>query len=186
MEEPTVWGKFSTFSVKTYVPFLKDMFPGCAELVSLHCVGEWWQQDCFLRLWDTPPMDSSVLPVCFRNFHHLYQFIDYFIAVVLAMPLKASRLPLAMISRRKCSWTAVWCGTMPLSEHYLLYLFKWYRLIIVSTRWKVSLWAINGRPRLMAWPHCERLMAWPHESTNYSVRLRKFQECYLWRKFYIT
>ena len=56
---------------------------------------------------------------------------------------------LAMISRWKCSWAAVWCGTMPLSENYLLYLFKWYRLIIVSGQWKASLWAIDGSPHLM-------------------------------------
>ena len=35
MEDPTVVGKFSTFSVKTYVPFLKDAFPGCATASSL-------------------------------------------------------------------------------------------------------------------------------------------------------
>ena len=36
MEDPAVVGKFSAFSVKAYVPFPKDAFPGCAELVSSH------------------------------------------------------------------------------------------------------------------------------------------------------
>ena len=96
-----------------------------------------------------PPRKLFDIPICFSNVPHLYQFPDCLVTVALVMPLKASRLSLAMISRRKCSWTAVWCGIMPLSEHDLLYLFQWYRLIIVRTWWKASLWAIDGRPRLI-------------------------------------
>ena len=96
-----------------------------------------------------PPSNLSAIPECLRNVHHLYQFPDCLVAVALSMPLEASRLPLAMISRMKRSWGALWCGTMPLSEHYLLYLFKWYILIIVSGGWKASLWAIDGRTHLM-------------------------------------
>ena len=76
-----------------------------------------------LLLWDTP--QEFVCDSCmFEDVPHLYQFPECLVAVALAMPLKASRLPLAMISRRKCSWTDVGCGTMPLSENDLLYLFK--------------------------------------------------------------
>ena len=96
-----------------------------------------------------PPSNLFAIPVCLRNVPHLYQFPDWLVPVALAMPLKASRLPLAMISRRKCSWTAVWCGTMPLSENDLLSLLSWYILITVGARWKASLWAIDGRPRLI-------------------------------------
>ena len=102
-----------------------------------------------LHLWDPPPpRNLFAVPVCLRNVPHLYQFPDCLVTVELVMPLKASRLSLAMISRRKCSCTAVWCGIMPLSDHDLLYLFQWYRFIIVRTRWKASIWAIDGRPRL--------------------------------------
>ena len=96
-----------------------------------------------------PPRNSSVIPEFLGNVHHLYQLPDWLVALALAMPLEASRLPLAMIFRRKRSWATVWCGTMPLSEHFLLYLFQWYRLIIVSARWKAPLWVIDGRPHLM-------------------------------------
>ena len=148
MEDPADVVKFSAFPVKVYVPFLKDVFPSCSKLVSSHWGGEWWPKG-FLCSCGTPPRNFFVIPVCLSNMPHLYQFSDCLVAVALAMPLKASRLPLAMISRRKCSWTAVWCGIMPLSEHDLLYLFQWYRFIIVRTRWKASLWAIDGRPRLI-------------------------------------
>ena len=47
-----------------------------------------------------PSMNLSIITECWRNVPHLYQLPDYFIAVALAMPLEASRLPLAMISRR--------------------------------------------------------------------------------------
>ena len=42
----------------------------------------------------------SVIPECWRNVPHLSQFPDCLVAVALEMPLEASRLPLAMISRR--------------------------------------------------------------------------------------
>ena len=71
-----------------------------------------------------PSRNSSSIPECLRNAHHLYQLPNFLVAVALAMPMEASRLPLAMISRIKRSWSAFWCGTMTLSEHYLLYLFK--------------------------------------------------------------
>ena len=148
MEDPAVVGKFSAFPVKAYVPFLKDVFPGCAKLVPPHWVGEWWHK-VFLCSFETPPSNLFMIPVGLRNVPHLYQFPYCLVAVALSMPLKASRLPLAMISRRKCSWTTVWCGTMPLSEHDLLYLFQWYRLIIVRDWWKASLWVINRRPCLI-------------------------------------
>ena len=42
----------------------------------------------------------SVIPECLRNVPHLSQLPDCLVAVALAMPLEASRLPLAMISKR--------------------------------------------------------------------------------------
>ena len=96
-----------------------------------------------------PPRNYSVVPECLSNVHHLYQLPYWLVAVDLSMPLEASILPLAMISRIKRSWEAIWCGTMLLSEHYLLYLFKWYRLIILSGRWKALLLSIDVRPHLM-------------------------------------
>ena len=47
-----------------------------------------------------PPRNLFAIPVCLRNVPNLYQFPDCLFAVVLAMPLKESRLPLAIISRR--------------------------------------------------------------------------------------
>ena len=43
-----------------------------------------------------PPRNLSAIPVCLRNVYHIYQLPDCLVAVVLAMPLKASRLPLAI------------------------------------------------------------------------------------------
>ena len=47
-----------------------------------------------------PSRNLSVIPECWMNVSHLSQFPECFVAVALAMPLEASRLPLAMISRR--------------------------------------------------------------------------------------
>ena len=47
-----------------------------------------------------PPRNLCAVPEFLRNVHHLYQFPDCLVAVALAMPLEASRLPLAMLSRR--------------------------------------------------------------------------------------
>ena len=103
---PLLWEGFSAFSVKTYIPFLKDAFPGCAN---------WFRrteaENDDIRIvfcaCGIPPRNLSAIPECLRNVHHLYQFPDYLVAVALAMPLEASRLTLAMISSRKCSWAAV-------------------------------------------------------------------------------
>ena len=43
----------------------------------------------------------------FSNVHHLYQLPDCLVTLALAMLLEASRLPLAMIYRRKIFWAAV-------------------------------------------------------------------------------
>ena len=47
-----------------------------------------------------PPRNLSVIPECCRNVPHLSQLSDCLVAVALAVPLEASRFPLAMISRR--------------------------------------------------------------------------------------
>ena len=52
----------------------------------------------FLCTCGIPPSNSSVMPECLRNVHHLYQLPDCLVAVALAMPLDALRLPLAIIS----------------------------------------------------------------------------------------
>ena len=49
---------------------------------------------------EIPPRNLYAIPECLRNMLHLYQFPDCLVTVDLAMPLEASRLPLAMISRR--------------------------------------------------------------------------------------
>ena len=99
MEDPSVVGKFSAFSVKAYVPFLKDAF-----LV----VRNWFRcteaanddTRIFLCSCGNPPRNSSAIPECLRNVHHLYQLLECLVAVALEIPLEASRLLLAMISRR--------------------------------------------------------------------------------------
>ena len=45
-------------------------------------------------------MNLSVIPECLINVPHLSQLLDFLAAVALEMPLEASRLPLAMISKR--------------------------------------------------------------------------------------
>ena len=47
-----------------------------------------------------PSSNLSVIPECWSNVPHLSQLPDCLVAVALAMPFEASRLPLAMISRR--------------------------------------------------------------------------------------
>ena len=47
-----------------------------------------------------PSSNLSVIPECFRNVPQISQLPDCLVVVALAMPLEASRLPLAMISRR--------------------------------------------------------------------------------------
>ena len=61
----------------------------------------------FSALVGSPPRSLSAINVCLRNVHHLYHLLDCLFAVALEIPLKESRLPLAMISRRKYSWTDV-------------------------------------------------------------------------------
>ena len=57
-------------------------------------------QGLYYALVGSPPRNSSVIPECLRNVHHLYQLTDCLVAVALVMPLEAPRMPLAMISRR--------------------------------------------------------------------------------------
>ena len=47
-----------------------------------------------------PSRNFSVIPECLRNVPHLSQLPYCLVAVALAMPLEASRLSLAMISKR--------------------------------------------------------------------------------------
>ena len=49
------------------------------------------------------PRNLSVIPECFRNVPYLSQFPDCLVALALAIPSEASRLLLAMISRRQRS-----------------------------------------------------------------------------------
>ena len=47
-----------------------------------------------------PPRNSSEMPEFLKNVHHINQFLDCLVAVALEMLLEASRLSLAIISRR--------------------------------------------------------------------------------------
>ena len=48
----------------------------------------------------TPPRNSSAIPECFRNVHHLYHLSDCLAVVDLDMPLDELSLTLAMIYMR--------------------------------------------------------------------------------------
>ena len=54
----------------------------------------------FLFACGIPSRNLSVIPECLGNITHLSQLPECLVAVGLAMLLEASRLPLAMISRR--------------------------------------------------------------------------------------
>ena len=54
----------------------------------------------FLCCFVIPPNNSSDMPECVSNVHHLYQLTDFLVVVALAMPLVPLSLPLSIISRR--------------------------------------------------------------------------------------
>ena len=76
MEDPAAVGNFSAFSVKMYIPFLEER---CFLVVP-----NWFRRTeaanddtrISSALVGSPTSNLSVIPVCLRNVHHLYQLPD--------------------------------------------------------------------------------------------------------------
>ena len=54
-----------------------------------------------------PSRDLFVTPVCVRSVHHLYQWPEFLVTVMLVITLVMYMMILVIISNRNCIWVAV-------------------------------------------------------------------------------